>query len=144
MDLIRRDTDYAFRLAAELAANYELDKPLSARTLAKDTLVSYTLTCKILQKMTHAGIVESVMGPKGGFRLAQKPENIPFGKVVEAIQGPVIVNRCLTGCFKCPLKRRCPARPKLAELQTQINGFLSELTLKEFIENTADDDKGEN
>ena len=140
MDLIRRDTDYAFRLAAALAAAYDEEKALSARLLAKDTLVSYALTCKILQKMTHAGIVESVMGPKGGFRLAQKPENIPFGKLVEAIQGPVMVNRCLLGDFKCPLKRKCPAHPKMAELQGQIEGFLNELTLKEFLKKETNND----
>lgn len=134
MDLIRRDTDYAFRLAAALAGAYGQDKALSARVLAKDTFVSYTLTCKILQKMAHAGIVESIMGPTGGFRLAKKPQHIRFGQLVAAIQGPVSVNRCLLGGFKCPLKRRCPAHVKMGELQRQIDGFLNELTLKEFIE----------
>ena len=138
MELIRRDTDYAFRLAAELAGAYEQETALSARALAKDTLVSYALTCKILQKMAHAGLVESVMGPKGGFRLAKKPETIKFGQLIEAIQGPVSVNKCLMGGFKCPLKRKCPAHSKLGELQTQIETFLNDLTFKEFIEKDTD------
>lgn len=133
MDLIRRDTDYAFRLAAELAGAYGQDTALSARVLAKDTLVSYALTCKILQKMAHAGLVKSVMGPKGGFRLAKKPEQINFGQLIEAIQGPVSVNRCLLGGFKCPLKRQCPAHPQLGELQKQIDTFLDKLNLQEFV-----------
>jgi Rrf2 family protein len=86
--------------------------------------------------MAHAGIVESTMGPKGGFRLAKRPEKIHFGQLIAAIQGPVSVNRCLLGGFKCPLKRRCPAHPKMGELQKQIDGFLNELTLKEFIRAT--------
>jgi Rrf2 family protein len=132
MELIRRDTDYAFRLAAQLAAAYGQDTALSARVLAEENDVSYALTCKILQKLTHAGIVESVMGPKGGFRLAKQPQQIHFGQLIEAVQGPVIVNKCLMGGFKCTQKK-CPARPKMAALQNQINGYLNELTLAEFV-----------
>ena len=139
MELIRRDTDYAFRLAAQLAAVYDKDRPLSARVLAEDNHVSYTLACKILQKMTRAGIVESVMGPKGGFRLSRNPEQIQFGHLVTAIQGPVVVNKCLLGGFKCPQKK-CPARPKMAALQNQINTYFSELTLGEFVDKDHDND----
>ncbi|MBL7214948.1 MAG: Rrf2 family transcriptional regulator [Phycisphaerae bacterium] len=133
MDLIRRDTDYAFRLAAKLTAGYADPKALSAKLLAKETQVSYALTCKILQKLAHTGLVESVMGPKGGWKLAKKPETIEFRHLIEAIQGPIAVNRCLLGNFKCPLKKKCPARPKMAVLQTKIDDFLKELTLKEFV-----------
>ena len=133
MDLIRRDTDYAFRLVAKLAAVYGEETAFSARVLAKETQVSYTLACKILQKLAHAGIVESIMGPKGGWKLAKKPEKVEFRHLIEAIQGPVTVNRCLMGGFKCPLKGKCPAHPKMAVLQKQIEGYFKELTLKEFI-----------
>ena len=133
MDIIRRDTDYAFRFAAQLAAAYDEGGFLSARVLARENKVSYPLTCKILQKLANTGIVNSTMGPKGGFRLSQEPEKIAFKQIVEAIQGPVSVNRCLTGDYRCPLKDRCPALPKLAVLQSQISGYLKSLTLQEFI-----------
>ena len=132
MDLIRRDTDYAFRFVAQLAAVYGEGKPLSARVLAKDNKVSYALTCKILQKLAAAGIVKSTMGPKGGFQLSQHPDKTEFKQIVEAVQGPVSVNRCLMGNSQCPLKGSCPVHSKLAKLQAQINGYLKELTLQEF------------
>lgn len=132
MDLIRRDTDYAFRIAARLAQS-DGEQALSAKTLSKETQVSYALTCKILQKLGHAGIVESVMGPKGGWKLAKKPEKVEFGHVIEAVQGPVSVNRCLLGGYQCPLQKECPAHPKMAVLQGKIEEFLKDLTLKEFI-----------
>ncbi len=133
MDLIRRDTDYAFRIAAELAKCDGGQKALSARVLAKETKVSYALTCKILQKLSHAGIAESTMGSRGGWKLAKTPASIRFGQLVEAIQGPVSVNRCLMGDFACPLQTRCPAHPKLAMLQEKIDTFFKEFTLQEFV-----------
>ncbi len=138
MELIRRDTDYAFRLAAHLTAAYGSEKTLSAKVLAKETQVSYALTCKILQKLAHVGIVASVMGPRGGWKLAQPPEKVEFRHIIEAVQGPVMVNKCLLGGFKCPLKGKCPAHPKMAQLQKQIAGYLQELTLKEFLSTEKD------
>jgi len=137
MELIRRDTDYAFRLAARLTEAYGQDRALSARVLAEDNDISYALTCKILQKLARAGIVESVMGPKGGFRLAKQPRQIPFRRLIEAVQGPVTVNKCLMGGYKCTQKK-CPARPKMAALQNQINGYLNKLTLAEFVGKGSD------
>lgn len=133
MDIIRRDTDYALRIAAALAEAFENHSALSARQLAGQCGVPYAIACKILQKLVKAKVAESVMGAKGGFRLAGSPELIRFGEVVEAIQGRVCVNRCLLGGFQCPLSQQCPAHPKLAGLQTQIDAFLNELTLKEFV-----------
>lgn len=140
MELIRRDTDYAFRLAATLTGIYGTGKQLSAKVLAKETQVSYALTCKILQKLAHVGIVESIMGPKGGWKLAKSPEKVEFGHIIEAVQGPVAVNKCLLGDFHCPLKGKCPAHPKMAQLQNQIAGYLKELTLKEFVNTETESD----
>ncbi|MCI0498887.1 MAG: Rrf2 family transcriptional regulator [Planctomycetales bacterium] len=133
MDIIRRDTDYAFRIAVVLAQGYESGATFSARKLASQTCVSYPLTCKILQKLVKYGVTQSSMGPKGGFRLAANPKNICFGQVVAALQGPVCVNKCLLGDFHCSLKQNCPARPKLARLQMQINDYLNELTLQDIL-----------
>ena len=132
MDLIRRDTDYAFRIAAHLACTYSRGETVSTRILSKDNQVPAALTSKILQKLAAAGLVISTMGPKGGFRLAKEPGRISFGDLIEAIQGPVSVNKCLMGGHRCPLMEKCPARSKLAPLQGQINTYLKELTLQEF------------
>ncbi|MBP8604428.1 MAG: Rrf2 family transcriptional regulator [Phycisphaerae bacterium] len=133
MDIIRRNTDYALRIAAALAGAFENQTSLSARQLSSQCSVPYAIACKILQKLVKAKVAESIMGAKGGFRLAGPPQQIRFGQVVEAIQGRVCVNRCLLGSFRCPLNKHCPAHPKLAVLQSQIDVFLNELTLKEFV-----------
>ncbi len=133
MELIRRDTDYAFRFAAQLVGAYSEGCLLSARVLAKDSGVSYSLTCKILQKLANAGIVESTMGPKGGFQLSKEPEKIEFKQILEAVQGPVSVNRCLGCDYQCPFERQCQVHSKMGALQSQINGYLEKLTLQEFV-----------
>lgn len=133
MELIRRDTDYAFRLAAILTRVYGTERTISAKALAKEAQVSYALTGKILQKLAYAGIVESMMGSKGGWKLIKAPDEVQFAHVIEAVQGPIAVNRCLLSEHRCPLMGQCPAHPKMVQLQDQVAGFLQELTLKEFV-----------
>jgi Rrf2 family protein len=132
MDIIRRDTDYALRMAAYLARAYETAKPVSARTLAQENHVSYAIACKLLQKLSAAALVTSIMGPRGGFVLTREPKAITFKQVLEAIQGPITVNRCLLGDFKCPLKGTCPVHPKVGHMQRTLNDFLAGVTLAEF------------
>ena len=79
--------------------------------------------------MIKSDLVERVMEATE----LKKPEAIEFKQIVEAIQGPVSVNKCLVGDYQCPLKGKCPAHSKLAILQSQINSYLKELTLQEFI-----------
>jgi Rrf2 family protein len=129
VDLIRRNTDYALRLAANLAAEYNTNKALSARTLSKNNNVPYPLTCKLLQKFQQADFIKSTMGPKGGFLLAQPPEQVTFLQLITTIQGPVSVNRCLLEPYVCPNKGTCPLHPKLVEIQKDIERHLTTTTL---------------
>lgn len=134
MELIRRDTDYAMRLAGRLAREHAKGRAMSARVMSTEHKVPYPLTCKLLQKLTHAGFVESAMGAKGGFRLARSPETIAVSDIVEVIQGPICVNKCADGGFNCPMKCDCGMHPKMIELQKQIHEFLYSLNLSEFVE----------
>lgn len=129
MDLVRRNTDYALRLAANLAAEYNANKALSARTLSQNNNVPYPLTCKLLQKFQHAGFIKSTMGPKGGFQLALPPDQITFLQLITTIQGPLSINRCLVDSHVCSLKEKCPLHPKLVGIQENIESQLKTMTL---------------
>jgi Rrf2 family protein len=130
MDVIRRNTDYALRMTVELA-DRQAASPVSTKNLADRQNIPYHLACKLLQRLNKAHIVKSTMGPEGGFTLSKNPSKITVRQVVEAVQGPVRLCRCLFEKGFCALSRRCPINPQLALLQKNINTFLSDLTLKQ-------------
>jgi len=130
MDILRRNTDYALRLVVNLARRHG-EASLSTRVLAEAEDVSYQLACKLMQKLHGAGLVESNMGPKGGFRLSRAPEDVPILEIIEAIQGPLRLNRCLLGDGVCERQDSCPVREKIGQLQEQMNGYLTKVTLGE-------------
>lgn len=134
MDILRRNTDYAFRLAATLALAYGKE-PISGRKLSKDNYIPYELTRKLLQTMAKAELVVSTKGPKGGYVLGRNPNEISFKDVIEAVQGKICLNKCLLKNFACPLKGNCPVSGHLAALQEEIDKHLAEKKLSELFDN---------
>jgi Rrf2 family protein len=67
---------------------------LPTRALAEFHGLSETYLSKHLQALTNAGIIESLPGPRGGYRLARPPEKITLLAVVEAIDGREPLFRC--------------------------------------------------
>ena len=132
MDVLRRNTDYALRAVMQLARCWR-QEPISARQMACEGKFSYQFACKILQKLHNARLVESCMGPKGGFRLSRGPSKISLLEVIGAIQGPVSLNKCLLSVDVCPFEPKCAVSEKLAELQEYIDGYLHNITLDELL-----------
>ncbi|WP_438750397.1 RrF2 family transcriptional regulator [Pararhizobium sp. O133] len=67
---------------------------LSAAAIAEFHGVSMSYLLKHLQALSGAGILETVPGPRGGYRLAKKPADITLLDVVLAVEGPAPAFRC--------------------------------------------------
>ena len=133
MDVIRRNTDYALRAMVNLTENYSQEH-VSVRTISQEEDISYQLACKLMQKLHNAKLLESMMGPRGGFRLSREPSKINLLEVIEAIQGPLNFNKCLLSENACGRKKSCPITGRLAELQGQVGNYLSSITLDQVVE----------
>ncbi|UXT47873.1 Rrf2 family transcriptional regulator [Agrobacterium tumefaciens] len=67
---------------------------LSAAALAEFHGVSTSYLLKHLQSLSSAGIVATVPGPKGGYRLARATDRITLLDIVLAVEGPQPAFRC--------------------------------------------------
>lgn len=67
---------------------------LSGAALAEFNGVSESYLLKHLQALVRAGILGSIPGPKGGFRLARSPDDVTLLDVVRAVDGPEPAFRC--------------------------------------------------
>ena len=83
---------------------------------------------KILQKLARADIVKSYRGVKGGFQLARKPREITLLDVIEAIQGPVVMNICALDKKMCRLSNTCTIHPVWVDVRKQVEKMLTKKT----------------
>jgi len=67
---------------------------LSAAALAEFHGVSASYLLKHLQALSGAGLVETVPGPRGGYRLARPAEKVSLLDIVLAVEGPEPAFRC--------------------------------------------------
>lgn len=128
--MIRRDTDYAIRALVHLATKEKEVVPVAEVAAAEDVPVEFLR--KLLQRCARAGLVKPHRGPRGGFSLAKLPREITVLEVLEVLQGPVAVNRCLLGKEDaCPRSPTCPLRRRWLEIGREVADFMREVTLED-------------
>jgi Rrf2 family iron-sulfur cluster assembly transcriptional regulator len=84
---------------------------------------------KILQSLVHSGLAESQRGAHGGFALARSAEEITLREVVEAVDGPVAINICVTWPDQCPRSAECTMHRAWTTAQEQLLGALDGIRL---------------
>lgn len=118
---LNQATDYAFRAILHLA-NQPKGVMVEAQSIAQQQVVPMRFLLKIMPSLIKGGIVKSQRGVGGGYYLAKDPKDITFLDVVEAIEGPVIVNRCLADERYCSRQgvRTCKVHRAFADIQAKL------------------------
>jgi Rrf2 family protein len=80
--------------AVTLLAGLPPDGLLSAQALSAFHGISTSYLLKHLQALSGAGIVQTMPGPKGGYRLGRDQEKITLLDIVLAVEGPEPAFRC--------------------------------------------------
>lgn len=129
MELTRKG-DYAIRGIVYLAGQPP-DKISLLSDIAAAVDVPQTFLAKIFQQFSKTGIVKSFRGTGGGFLLAGPPESISLLQVVEAVEGPILPNRCTLKQGECERDSFCTVHPVWMQVQQQVRTILAGITLKD-------------
>lgn len=86
---------------------------------------------KILQSLAHAGILQSLRGPRGGFRLARAAHHISIQEVINALHGGDPLDTCALGLHACSEEHPCPMHPIWVEIKPLIHESLGRTTLRD-------------
>ena len=101
---------------------------VSVKEIAAATGASEAHLAKVLQRLTKAGLLRSIRGPKGGFALTKPPEDITMLDVYEVIEGPVVERKCPTGRPTCPFAA-CILGGVPQRLNKEFTDYLASKTL---------------
>ena len=136
MASITRGTDYGI-LGILYLATRPLDKVTLLREVAQAQNVPETYLAKIFQELSKEGLVRSHRGAKGGFSLARPASDITLRQVIEALQGPISLNRCLDIREGCPKEEDCPVAEVLRTAQQQLLRSLDAATFDKLAERSS-------
>jgi Rrf2 family protein len=123
--------EFAVRGVLVLAEGYG-EGPVTLDTICKMRDLSKQYLVKIFASLSRAKLITPVRGKKGGYLLARDPKGITVLDVIEAVEGPVMLNFCQTSPPQCE-QYGCPMREVWAELQDTIRTKLESMTLADCV-----------
>lgn len=113
-----------------------------AKMISENENIPIRFTLKILRKLKIAGLVCSYRGQSGGYALIKAPKDISMREVIEIIDGPITMNKCLGGSGLCDLNRTsvCPVHYYLGSVQKDVSEKLDEVTFQMLIDKYQEND----
>jgi Rrf2 family protein len=129
---ITRQADYAVRAVLYLA---KIGPEMRAATsqIAEEQQIPPSFLAKIVSQLSVAGLLQTSRGARGGVALARDPEQISLLEVVEAIDGPILLNECVAGNGACKFGEDCPMKPIWCDAQSELVLRLKSTTFDRFI-----------
>jgi Rrf2 family protein len=133
---LNQATDYAFRAVLYLT-RFGSEEVVNAQVIAEKEEIPMRFLLKIMRSLIKAGIVKSYRGVDGGYSLAKPPQDITLLDVLEAVEGPVKINRCLIEHEYCSKKwaNHCPIHQVLNGIQSNLLNDLASCNFAQLTEN---------
>jgi Rrf2 family protein len=126
---VSRKVDYALRAVIYLSLQKD-GRPVPVKEIASHRRIPNKFLEKIIQDLIHAGLVRSHRGAHGGYTLARTPEQVSFRDVIEAVEGPISLNVCVTEQRQdCSVLASCNMQRVWQEGQRRMLEFFADTTL---------------
>lgn len=127
--------NYAISAILDLGINSQ-GGHISLREIASRLDLSENYLRQLFMDMRKAGLIDSVRGVGGGYFLSVHPEQISILAIIEAVEGNIVIVKCLDGeCEdECDRISQCSTRTTWERLNESIRTKLKNLTLQELID----------
>lgn len=133
---ITSESDYALRILTSIAMHEGIT---DAKTLSSETSVTPRFALKILHKLVGAGLVDSYKGSRGGYKLKLDPASITLKTVIELIDGPIAIAKCVDSGEECSLncdKAACAFHHIFDSISLDLADKLEKITISDVINRT--------
>lgn len=130
---ITRQADYAVRAVLHLARINGNERAATSQ-VAKEQHIPPSFLAKIISQLSIAGLLHTSRGARGGVTLARDPKDVSLLEVIEAIDGPIMLNECVGENSTCTFDDDCPLRPVWCEAQEELVNRLKGTNFQQLLE----------
>jgi Rrf2 family iron-sulfur cluster assembly transcriptional regulator len=108
------------------------EKPVSLAEISERQDISLSYLEQLFSKLRKQGLVSSMRGPGGGYRLSRDPSKIAMSEIIMAVDENVDLSKC-GGMGSCKKDGRCLTHDLWMDLSHRIQSFLDDITLEEMM-----------
>ena len=124
---------YGLRAVVDLAV-HATDGAVSISSIARRQGLSESYLEQLISRLKKAGIVTSMRGTNGGYRLAKTADHIFVGDILRALEGKLCVVEC-PDSQACDRYDSCVTKYVWKRINDSINNVVNTMTLEEVIKN---------
>lgn len=106
--------------------------PVSLNDISGRQAISLSYLEQLFAKLRRNGLVESIRGPGGGYRLSREDHEINVAEIVDAVNETIDATRC-NKKGDCQDGEECLTHHLWMDLSDQIHGFLSGISLNHLV-----------
>ena len=123
--MFSKSCEYAIRAVVFVATQNNAGNKLGIMEICKEIDAPQHFTAKILQSLSHNGIISSQKGPSGGFYLNKTQTRLKLIDVVRALDGDKTFTGCGLGLKNCSEKKPCPIHNQFKVVRDELLNMLS-------------------
>ena len=124
---------YALQVCLDLAQQ-DPEVYISLREVAQRQNISMKYLESIVAMLNRAGLVRSLRGKGGGYRLTRRPEDCAVGEILQLTEGSMAPVYCLEPGGACDKAGSCMTYPMWRQLDQLIDGYLRRVTLADLLQ----------
>ena len=132
MNKVNRKLEYSL-----MALKHMCQKVSGELTTAKEVSDSYQApfdaTARVMQIMAQKGLLKSEQGATGGYQITTDLEKVSLKDLIEIIQGPVQIAKCLHKNEPCEIHSTCNIVSPMANLNNRLTDFYKSVSVKELL-----------
>tara|TARA_B100001093_G_scaffold453403_1_gene462057 strand:+ start:2227 stop:2679 length:453 start_codon:yes stop_codon:yes gene_type:complete len=131
---------YAVTASLDLAMNYEKNSFVAISEIAERQSIPAAYLEQLFRYLRKAGILTSLRGPGGGYRLTRPNSDIKIGEIIAAVERKMDATQC-GGEGNCSAGSKCLAHNLWTELNNEVDLFLMNKSLDDVINNNFKEKK---
>ena len=127
---VTQEADYAIRMCLILDS---IGEKTGAATLADIACITPKIALKVLRKLHEGGVVRSYKGVQGGYELVRPGDELRVLDIIELIDGPVRISKCLEcdhDCSRNPCKTDCKMHIAFGAINKKLIDNLGKITVR--------------
>jgi Rrf2 family protein len=132
MNKLNRRVEYS--LMALKYLQQKSSEKVTAKEVAEQLNTSFDVIARVLQILAQKGVLTSEHGVAGGYRLSQNLKDVSLFQLVEMIEGPTQLVKCITDDNACEIQSSCNIVPPMKALNNKLNDFYKTIPISDLIE----------
>ena len=120
-------------MALKLMAQKRPGELTSAKEVASQTGTSFDVVAQVMRALAQHGLLRSEQGPQGGYTIIRDLQRVSVLELMEMIEGPVNVAKCLHENTQCELQSSCNIQSPIEMLNRKLTDFYRDLKVAELL-----------